>query len=159
MWTGEMVGLEGQMANVGTEKIGMLDVPAARLDPMTQNGSPEGMENSTDGTTARILETPITSEEPGTETAVSPQGRMASRDEPNSKAAGSAMRIPTTLPMPMMIDHPHETENGAVIDMVQTATGPAAPSSNKSLNGWIATTEMSHDEHIHRRTLSAGKSG
>jgi hypothetical protein len=143
---------------VEIRRIGMLGGPAARLVPMTKNASPDATENLTDGITENLLATLTTSEETETEMAASPQRRTASPAAPNLKAAGSATTrtMPTAL-MPTKINR-YVTENGAVTDTAQTATGTAVPNSTKSPNGWTAMTEMSHDEHTLRRISSAGKS-
>jgi hypothetical protein len=84
---------------------------------------------------------------------------MASRDEPNSKGAGSVMKTPMRVLMLKTIKHRFATESGVVTDTAQTVTGLAVPNSSKSPSGWIATTEMSHDVHIRRKTLNAGRRG
>lgn len=146
------------MAGVGIRRTGMSDVPVAHLARMIKNANPGAMENSIDGRTERTCEIPTMNGDPVTKTAGSPRERMASRADPNSKEAGSATSMRTMALILLTMINRFATENGVVIDMAQTATGTAAPSSSKSLNGWIAMTEMSHDEHTRRKISSAGRS-
>lgn len=144
------------MAGVGIRKIGMPDARGAPLTLTIQNANQGVMGTLIDGKTERTLgihsptETVI-------EMAASPRGRTASRAAPNLKGAGSATRLATKALKPMMINR-YGPENGVVTATARTATGLAARSSTKSLNGWIAMIETSHDELTRRRILSAGRS-
>jgi hypothetical protein len=135
----------------------MLAALVVGSDRTSRTASHGVMATLTDGRTEKVLEIQTMIGESGIETAALQRRRMASRDEPNSKEAGSVMRTPRRSPIPMRINHSYETENGAVIDTVQTATGPAVLNSSKSPSGWIAMTAMSHDVHIRRKTLSVGR--
>lgn len=144
------------MADVGIGRTGMPDVPVARLTRMTQSAGRGAMESLIDGKTAKILAMP-TMKETETEMAASPRGRTVSRAARNSKEAGSAMR-PPPMALKLKTRNQYVPENGAGTDTARTVTGPAAPNSTKSQNGWIAMIEMSHDAHTRRRISSAGRS-
>ena len=98
------------------------------------------------------------------------EGRFprAKTDRPhdlNMKEAGSATRTTATAtttraPNLTRTNHRCATANGARTkpDMALSASGTAVPNLKQSLNGWMPTTETSRDEHIPRKTLSAGRS-
>jgi hypothetical protein len=145
------------MAGAGKGRTGMLAVLlVVGLEQMSKTASHAAMANSTVGRTEKMPEIQTMIERFGIEMVAPPRKRMASQDEPSLKEAGSVMRALKKRPMQMRINHSYATENGAVTDMAQTATGPAVLSSSKSLSGWIVTTE-SHDAHTRRKTSSAGR--
>lgn len=134
----------------------MLDAPGAPLTRTIKNANPGAMGSLIDGKPGRTLAIP-TMTEFETEMVVSPQERTASRAAPSLKGAGSAMRPPPIALKPTMTSR-YGHENGVVTVTAQTATGLAVPNSTKSLNGWTAMIETSHDEPTRRRTLNAGRS-
>lgn len=134
----------------------MLGARGAPLTRTITNANQGVMGSLIDGSIGRTLAIfPMT--EFVTEIAAFPQGRTARRAAPSLKGAGSAMR-PRRMALKLTKRNRYALENGAVTAMAQTATGLGAPNSTKSLNGWIAMIETSHDEPTHRRTLSAGRS-
>lgn len=134
----------------------MLDARGAPLTQTTQNANQGAMESLIDGEVGRMLEIPSMIERAIAMVAF-PQGRTASRAAPSLKGAGSAMR-PPRMALKQPTRNLYEPENGVVTVTAQTATGPAAPNSIKSLNGWIAMSKTSHDELTRRRTSNAGRS-
>lgn len=147
------------MVGEGREKIGTLDVHVARSARMNKTASLGEMANLIGGKPPeRTPAIPNLSED--SETKMEDFSRkMASRPEPDLKEVGSVMRMPMMDLTGTKISRPSGTVNGAATDKGPTVNGPVVPSLNRSLNGWIAMKETSHDERIPKRILSVGRSG
>jgi hypothetical protein len=154
------------MAGGEREKTGMLGARVAHLVQKIRNASRDGMANSTDGKIRKALGTSMLNEPPKRREG-SPRAKTDRPHDLNMKEAGSAMRTTATAtatttraPNLTRTNHHFATENGARTkpDMALSASGTAVPNLKQNLNGWMPTTETSHDEHIPRKTLSAGRS-
>ena len=148
------------LPGVVSEKTGMPGAHVAHLARMNRTASLDEMANLTDGKTKKDPAIPMLNGFPAIKMAGSQPGKKGSPHDPNMKEAGSAMNRLQRALMLMTIKRRYATESGAKTrpDTAPSAIGTEAPNLNRSPNGWIPMTETNHDEHTHRRTLSAGKS-
>jgi hypothetical protein len=155
------------MAGAGREKTGILGARVAHSVQKIRNASRDATASLTVGKTKKARGTSMLQEHPR-KRADSPRAKMDKPHDLNTKEAGSAMRTTVTAtatitraPKLTKTNHPCATENGARTKpdtALSAPSGTAVPNLKQNLNGWMPMTEMSHDEHIPRRILSAGRS-
>lgn len=157
--TDEMGGQGLLMAGGEREKIGTPDVHVAPSARMNKTAGLDAMVNLTGGKTETILGMPILGEDHETEMGSLSFGEMASLADPDTKEAGSAMRMLMMVLMATKRNRRSGIVTGVATGTRQTVNGPGALNSNKNLNGWIPMTKTSRDERIPRKILSDGRSG
>lgn len=148
------------MAGVGTKKTGTPVAHVAHSAPKIRIASPDEMANSTDGIITKmdpVIQISIEAFHPKRADLL---GKRHNLHDPNMKGAGSVMSTPTTAPRQTMINHHCATANGARTntDRAPSVSGTGALNLSKNLSGWIPTSQTSHDEHIHKKILNAGRS-